>query len=983
MPKNLTKSAYYVLFTLSGFAGLVYETVWSHYLKLILGHAAYSQALVIIIFMGGMAGGAWITSRLASEHRNLLLHYAFIELVIGLFGAGFDPAFQEIYSITFTNILPALDNPVLIQSYKFLVTSLLILPQSLLLGATFPLMTEGFIRKFPKKPGQSISLLYFYNSLGAAIAALVSAFYLIGTLGISGTIFTSGMINIFIAALVFCLSKNDMDTNMSRNSATMFDGSRLLLFVSFLTGLSSFIYEVTWIRMLSLVLGASTYAFELMLSAFITGLAIGGYFISKYLDSIARPAFLAAIIQVVMGVFAIITIFLYGYSFEMMSFFMAAIDETYQGYYLFSLFSHSIALAIMLPTTVCAGMTLPILTYILLEPGKNNKCIGQVYASNTLGGIIGVLFTVFVGLPVFGLKGALLTGALIDISLGLILFNTFTYKTRLKSPVLITVVILFVAICLVTPFKFNYKMLASGVFRHGSAELDDKTSILFHKDGKTASVTVSEWDHKKITIMTNGKPDAAITMDINEPPSIDEATMTLLAALPLSIYPEARTIANIGMGSGLTAHTVLAMPGIERIDTIEIEKEIINGAKYFQPETERIFKDSRSHIHIDDARTYFSTQQIGYDIIISEPSNPWVSGVSSLFTTEFYTLIRTHLNTGGLMVQWIHMYELNMEILVSVLKAISENFSYFQIYFADDGDLILLASESNPIKSPHEAIFGNTTMKNQLARVHVHNIDDLRFRYLGDQSLYKPFINTFPIKTNSDYYPVLDLQAERSRFLRDSISELLNMRLSPVPILDILYSETGYRTLPLSPNDYFSTQNSEEAKLLFTYFSNKVFDKSIVEDIAKLNYLLASAVDCNNEFNYSIWVDSFFMMLNKFTIYLAPDQMDKIINAITPKCKTGIQNSNILRWIELLSSLRTNNYILMRDTLVELLEPVEQLDPEQRKNLMTWLLVTLVKTGEYSKVEILWKEFMAEMYPNNISTPLEIRILLAIANVHI
>jgi predicted membrane-bound spermidine synthase len=201
MPQNLTKSAYYLLFTLSGFTGLVYETVWSHYLKLILGHAAYSQALVIIIFMGGMAGGAWITSRLASGRRNLLLQYAFIELAIGLFGAVFDPVFHIIYTITFTSILPALDNPVLIQCYKILVTSLLILPQSLLLGATFPLMTEGFIRKFPKKPGQSISLLYFYNSLGAAIAALVSAFYLIGTLGMSGTIFTSGMINIFITTI--------------------------------------------------------------------------------------------------------------------------------------------------------------------------------------------------------------------------------------------------------------------------------------------------------------------------------------------------------------------------------------------------------------------------------------------------------------------------------------------------------------------------------------------------------------------------------------------------------------------------------------------------------------------------------------------------------------------------------------------------------------------------------------------------------------
>ena len=184
----------YLIFALSGSTGLIYESVWSHYLRLFLGHAAYAQCLVLVIFMGGMALGAWIVSRLGPGVKNLLLGYALVEGIIGIFGLVFHSAFQLVYTISFENIIPLLGTPIYVHGYKFIIASLLILPQSILLGATFPLMSGGFIRSFPDTPGKHISVLYFSNSIGAAIAVLLSSFYLIGKFGLPGTMFTAGLI---------------------------------------------------------------------------------------------------------------------------------------------------------------------------------------------------------------------------------------------------------------------------------------------------------------------------------------------------------------------------------------------------------------------------------------------------------------------------------------------------------------------------------------------------------------------------------------------------------------------------------------------------------------------------------------------------------------------------------------------------------------------------------------------------------------------
>jgi spermidine synthase len=257
---------FFIIFTISGFAGLIYESIWAHYLKLFLGHAAYAQTLVLAIFMGGMAIGAWICSRFGSNWNNLLFGYAIVEAIIGVAALLFHPVFESSIQYAYSTLFPSIDSPDSVAIMKWLLAAVLILPQSILLGSTFPLMTAGVIRRYSQRPGRTIAGLYFCNSIGAAVGVLVSGFWLIDLLGLPGTIQTAGIINIGLAIAVWRLAKNNKTSPeiktkaeiLSYEQTSMF---KLMLLIAALTGAASFIYEIVWLRMLSLVLGSSTHAF--------------------------------------------------------------------------------------------------------------------------------------------------------------------------------------------------------------------------------------------------------------------------------------------------------------------------------------------------------------------------------------------------------------------------------------------------------------------------------------------------------------------------------------------------------------------------------------------------------------------------------------------------------------------------------------------------------------------------------------------------
>jgi spermidine synthase len=781
-----------VIFTASGFSGLIYESVWSHYLKLFLGHAAYAQTLVLAIFMGGMALGAWAASRASARWRDLLLAYAVIEALIGAASLAFHPVFVAVTGWAHEHAIPVLGAPGAIHAFKWTLAAALILPQSVLLGMTFPLMTGGVLRLRPRESGYAIAMLYFTNSLGAGIGVLASGFYFIAAIGLPGTLAAAAVINLAVAAAVMFLPRTAPAAAESpappAAAGAPVPQLRLLLAVAALTGLSSFMYEIGWIRMLALVLGSSTHAFELMLSAFILGIAFGGLWVRRRIDTARDTVRLLAYVQLAMGIAALATLPVYGATFQVMQETIGTLASTESGYVAFNVVSHAICLAVMFPAAFCAGMTLPLITASLLRQGAGERAIGQVYAANTAGAIAGVLAAVHIGFPLLGLKGLIVAGAGIDLALGVLLLAP-TARVRALAGAAASFAALAVAAFAV---RLDAHLMASGVFRHAHL-LREASFVRQHEDGKTATVSVTG-DGKTLTLRTNGKADGAARID-GGPPAMDEITMTFLGALPLFLAPDAERVANIGFGTGITTHVVLASPKIQRVDTVEIEPAIVRGAGHFRGMNSRALEDARSHVHYDDAKTYFAAQQGTYDVILSEPSNPWVSGVASLFSVEFYRDVRRYLRDGGLFVQWVQLYEITPALLATIVAALEANFPDYEFWLSNYGDMVIVAAHNGSVPRPDARAFDYPLLRADLERFHIRSLDDLYLHRLGGREVIGPYFWLFGVEPNSDFFPVLELKAPQARFMRAHAGEVVRVVENAYELL-ALFDPSGRRPDP-------------------------------------------------------------------------------------------------------------------------------------------------------------------------------------------
>jgi len=657
-------------FTVSGCAGLIYESVWSHYLGLYLGHAAYAQTLTLGIFMGGMTLGAYVTSRYVERIRNALLGYALAELILAAAGLLFHTIYTGIIAFSYDSVFPSLGNAELIGIYKWTSAALLILPQSIVLGATFPLLCSALIRRAQEGIGQHISILYFSNSIGAAAGALIATFILLPAIGMPGAMLTAGILNLVVAIVCYYVAKSpesnqQLQTEDSEPAST--DITKIVLIAAAITGAVSFMYEIAWIRMLNLVLGTSLHAFEIMLSSFIAGLAFGGLWIRNRIDKIPDLIRFTGQVQIFMGLAAISTLVLYVESFNWVSTLLKeTLLQSDTGYIFYNLVTSLISGLIMIPATFCAGMTLPLLTTHLIRARHSENAIGRVYASNTVGAIIGIVLAVHVGMTMLGLKWLIVVAGVIDIGLGVYLIFYRGRSLRwISMPArgIAVVLVVLAGISLLT--ELHPSRLASGAYRYARA--DSNADIRYYQDGKTASIAVLEFESGRFGITTNGKPDAALILEPNNgtTPVSDEVTMGMLGSLAYLINPEIREVANIGFGSGLTSQFLLSIPSLELLDTIEIEPAMIEGAKKFMSRNLLAYDDKRSKIRIEDAKTYFAAQQKKYDVIVSEPSNPWVIGVGNLFTIEFYQHIKRYLKDDGILVQWLHLYEISLPTLLT------------------------------------------------------------------------------------------------------------------------------------------------------------------------------------------------------------------------------------------------------------------------------------------------------------------------------
>lgn len=671
----------------SGAAALVYEVVWLRMLGLVVGHAVDALTAVLAAFMAGLALGAALSGRLAGRVRHPLATCAWIEVGVAAFAALLPAAFVWLLpaSLWLRDALN-LSYQAFGVSQVALACALLLLPATLL-GGTLPLLSQGLSRGH-EQPARVAGGLYTANTAGAVLGALAAGYWLLPALGNRATAWMAGCANLAAAALLMAAAGRGKPAAATPPALVPAEaGARAgALWISAalaVSGAVTMIFEVAWTRALALIIGSSTYAFSAVLVAVLIGLAMGsgGY---VWLRG-GRPASLTTLASVQAAVGLSATLVLLGLE-HLPELLIAGLRWSDAPGWV-ALLDLALSVGALLLATLCIGATFPC---ALAATGAGaegiGRQLGRLYAINTAGAVAGVILGGLVLVPALGVHGSLKVGVTASLVTAAALWmvgggrgRTLRVGAAAGAAALVALLPPWDArVMSAAPAVYAKSFLGEGgrSFRERVAE----EAVLFYRDGKSGSVAVTRFGSRTL-LRINGKIDASTGSDM--------PTQLLAAHLPLLVHPDPRHVFVLGLGSGVTAAAVLAHP-VERVEVLELEPAVIEASRFFAAAQGRSLADPRLRLVVGDGRSFLRAVPPPYDVIISEPSNPWIQGMAGLFSVEFFTQARERLRPGGVMLQWVQTYNLAPEDLRMVVATFRSVFPATSIWQPAVGDLLLL-----------------------------------------------------------------------------------------------------------------------------------------------------------------------------------------------------------------------------------------------------------------------------------------------------
>jgi hypothetical protein len=483
--------------------------------------------------------------------------------------------------------------------------------------------------------------------------------------------------------------------------------------------------------------------------------------------------------------------------------------------------------------------------------------------------------------------------------------------------------------------------------------------VLYHRDGKTATVSLVRRG-SALSLATNGKPDASLNVTGEGPPRPDELAQILSAALPLAAHPAPKTAANIGFGSGATTHVLLSSNRLREVDSIEIEPFIVEAARGFLPRNELAYSDPRSRIYFEDAKTFFSLHNKRYDIIVSEPSNPWVSGTASLFTDEFYARVRRHLNEGGLFAQWVQMYEINAALVASILKALGRHFPDYAIYAATDFDFLILARRGGRPEPAAGRLFGEPRLARELERVSIRTAGDLDAHLLGTAAGLRPYLEAIAVPPNSDYFPLLEFRAPKARFMNESVGLALELAVAPVPALEMLSStpHSGAAATPGARTWLLKAQRRETARALLAYLLADTRDTAPPDGLAaeaRLARLLL--IECARPDVLERASDALFPLVSLAVPVLRAEELRPLWQRIRGAPCHGRLAPRERDWIELFAAVSERDSGTMSRLAESLLESGRPFDAGRADYLLAAAITARLAQGSKEAARRLWARY--------------------------
>jgi spermidine synthase len=739
-PKGKFLPALLLLFVGSGCAALIYEVVWFQLLQLIIGATALSLGILLATFMGGMCAGSLLLPRLVPQGRHPLRIYAQLELGIAAFG------FVILFAV------PALGRGALV----------LLLPPTLMMGATLPAVA----RWVEHTPAGVSWLGFFYggNIAGAVAGSLLAGFYLLGLYDMATATYVAVATNAAMAALAWLLSTRapyrapEAEPSRARTgkpratatSAATLHGSRLPVYVAIaLSGLAALGAEVVWTRILSLLFGGTVYTFSIIAAAFLFGLGIGSAAGAWLAREAQRPGALLAGCQ--LGVAIAVA---WGAALITRAFPYWPIDPALAAGPWFNFQVDTLRAFIAVTPAACFwGASFPLALAAAGSRAEDPaRLVGGIYAANTIGAVIGALAFSLLVIPAFGTQDAqrLLIWTALAASVVLLVWtapgDARTPSGRRAAIAIASLVIAVAAAASVAP-------VPPDVIAYGRQIATFKgANFLYQGEGLNSSIAVSESEGGVRNFHVSGKVEASTEVH-------DMRLQRLLGHMSALMHPDPKSVLIVGFGAGVTAGSFVLHPGVKRIVICEIEPLIPRMvAPYFSKENYDVVQDPRVEIVYDDARHYILTTDEKFDVITSDPIHPWVKGAASLYTKEYFELVKAHLNPGGVVTQWVPLYQSTEDVIKSEVATFFDVFPFGTIWsnqYATGGgyDVVMLA-KPEALRVDPAALDArlnradHAQIKADLTQVELAGVDGLMATYAGQARDLRPWLADAQINTD-------------------------------------------------------------------------------------------------------------------------------------------------------------------------------------------------------------------------------------------
>jgi spermidine synthase len=772
---------------------------------------------------------------------KLVRLYGILEFLIGGYAvvvpfliAALKPLYAWLYSQLLQHFL-------FYNALTFAACSLTLAVPVLCMGATLPLLCRYQVREL-RTVGTSTGLLYALNTAGAACGALLGGVLLVPLFGVWGTLVSTALVNVLIGVIAFRLARRASSASgvtmpeatpaAAGELAIAEDGNKRIiagaLLIFGVSGFCAMSYEVIWTKLLSLIVGPTNYSFTIILVTFIFGLALGSFIFGRLGDRTERPETLLIATQIAAALSALTISQLLGGS----QLLFAKLLLVYQDRFAVQNVMKALLLfGFLVFPTVCLGAAFPLVGRICSRHLRDvGRSIGLAYAINSAGAVTGSFAAGFLLIPLLGKEAGL--SLVIALQLLTALAGVAILWTNFRLPLLLRIAGVAVAVAgLVAAWfvpQWNHLILASskyhrlenlkplcqsvGWFRalfHGAQILarSEPHELLFYGDGiggfTTVCRTVDALGVPEYWMANSGKFDASSRGDMN--------TEVLLAHVPMFFHPQARLVLVIGLASGVTTGEALRYP-VERVDVVEINEQAAKASAFFGPWNNRVLDDPRTRLIIQDARAHLSLARSRYDVIISEPSNPWMAGCASLFTRDFFQQAKERLSAGGCFVQWLHAYQIDWESVELVGRTFLDVFpdcmlvstqptkigsDYLLVGFKEGGDRPAerIRQDAPPLRESPNLVLKDPRLLYRLV------VSDNCAGIFG------------PGPLNTDNWPLLEFQAPRQMYRSRADASRVIKRLVSSPHLD----ENAKAYV-----DHFA--GSVEAHLDFAQFALSIFE---------------------------------------------------------------------------------------------------------------------------------------------------------------